>query len=384
MSKTIEVALTGVGWMGSTLLKRIAEQPNAHVHTVMDTNTDRVKALLGELNLDNTNVAHASQYDQVILNDEIDAVFLVTPNAFHGPQSIAAMRAGKHVFCEKPSATTFADHCKQVDLERSMPGIKTYVDYLLNFDTFEQRLRKMIADDTFGKVTQFQINYRHPINIAGNKTWKLDRSIMGDAIGMGINHAISVMVLAMAAQARPLSVFATSMPAQVRPFEADPIWNIQIRFDNDATGFVFGNIDTSNGYDAYHSVSGTKGALIFDSLLDREQKIRMWSESIADGQWFYPLDQARCEKQNITPWPSDTTTPDSGDVAEHQTGQCVKHFFDCIRNDHASHLSFANSGIIAEIGWAAQTSAILNRPVDLPLDRELVSQTLQAKEPVTC
>jgi antitoxin component of RelBE/YafQ-DinJ toxin-antitoxin module len=44
------------------------------------------------------------------------------------------------------------------------------------------------------------VNYRHPINIAEDKVWKLSREIMGDAIGMGIIHALSVMLNIMAAQ----------------------------------------------------------------------------------------------------------------------------------------------------------------------------------------
>jgi hypothetical protein len=67
-------------------------------------------------------------------------------------------------------------------------------------------------------------------------------------------------------------------------------------------------------------------------------------------------------------WPEDTTTPDSGNVVEHQTGACVGHFIECIRNKTKSPLSFVNSQIIAEIGWAAQMSAKLNREIALPLN----------------
>ena len=98
------------------------------------------------------------------------------------------------------------------------------------------------------------MNYRHPINAAGDKVWKLREGTMGDAIGMGINHAISVMVFAMASQARPVAVYATSQNPNVRGFEADPLYNILLKFDNGATGFCFGNIDNGNGYDAYHKI----------------------------------------------------------------------------------------------------------------------------------
>jgi predicted dehydrogenase len=275
------------------------------------------------------------------------------------------MRAGKHVFCEKPCATKFDDFCTQIELEKANPNLKTYVDYILYFDSFEKRLREMITAGEFGQVTQIQVNYRHPVNITGDKVWKLNKNIMGDAIGMGINHAISVMVYAMASQARPITVFASNHNSNVRGFEAEPIYNIMIKFDNGATGFCFGNIDNGNGYDAYHNVFGTEGGLVFESQIDRPYKVRYWSNETTNGKWIRPLDKADAKE---LAWPEDTTTPDSGNVVEHQTGECVGHFIDCIRNNTKSPLSFVNSQIIAEIGWAAQMSAKLHKEVALPLD----------------
>ncbi len=372
--KKIGVGLIGAGWMGSTLLKRLGERPDVKVHALCTSDSARGEKTLAEAGVSGARVLN--DFDEMLEVPGIDAVFLVNPNAYHGPQSIAALEADKHIFCEKPASTTFADHCRQVELAASKPHLKTFVDYILNFDTFEQRLRGMIEAGDFGTVTQIQINYRHPINIAGSKAWKLDRGMMGDAIGMGINHAVSVLLRAMESQARPVSVYATSMPAQVRAFEADPIWNIQIEFDNRASGFIFGNIDSANGYDAFHSVYGTKGALIFDSLLERPQKVRTWREGVADGKWTYPLDEAASRAQGVEPWPADTTTPDSGDVVEHQTGECVAHFLECIHEDRQSPLSMVNSVTVAEVQWAAQASARLKTPVALPLDHDLIRRTL--------
>jgi hypothetical protein len=193
---------------------------------------------------------------------------------------------------------------------------------------------------------------------------------MGDAIGMGIIHGVSAIISAMSAQAKPVAVYATSTPAKVRGFEADPIWNIMIQFDNGSTGFCFGNIDNANGYDAYHNLFGTAGGFTFDSQIDRPWKVKYWSQNTAEGQWVWPLNAEKCKADGNEAllWPDDTTTPDSGNVVEHQTGACVDHFIESIKTDKQSPLSFVNSATIAEIGWAAQISAAQNRPVALPLD----------------
>lgn len=366
--KRIKVGFIGAGWMGSTQLQRITERDDAEVVALFERNTERGRQVLTNLGL-RPNLL-VTDHRQVTENPDVDAVWVVSPNSFHGPQAIEAMQNGKHVFCEKPAATTFADFCREIEIEEANPRLITFVDYILYFDSMEQRLRSMVTDGTFGRITQIQVNYRHPINIAGDKVWKLDKKIMGDAIGMGINHAISVMVYAMASQARPVSVYATSLPSQVRAFEADPIYNIVVGFDNGATGFCFGNIDSGNGYDAYHSLFGTKGAFVFDSQTDHVRKVRYWSEGVADGEWVWPLDRRRCSShgREHLAWPDDTTTPDSGDVVEHQTGACVEHFLGCVADGTASPLSFAGSRVISEIGWAAQMSAASGRRITLPLD----------------
>ena len=364
----VKVAFVGVGWMGAVQLQRLTERDDVEILALFEKNQERGKEVLANLGLSTGLLV--DDYEKTISNPDIDAVWLVSPNSFHGPQAIAAMQAGKHVFCEKPAATTFEDFCKEIELAKANPQLITFVDYILYFDSMEEHLREMVADGTFGQITQIQVNYRHPVNIAGDKVWKLSKEVMGDAIGMGINHAISVMIFLMSSQAKPAAVYATSQPAKVRGFEVDPIWNIVVRFDNGASGFCAGNIDSGNGYDAYHSIFGTEGAFVFDSQVDKSQKVRYWSNKTTEDKWIYPLDAARCEREAVKhlTWPPDTTTPDGGNVIEHQIAACIEHFIDCIKTGKKSPLSFVNSAIIAEIGWAAQISSATGKEISLPLN----------------
>lgn len=368
MSSRIGIGFVGAGWMGGAQLQRLARRPDVEVLALYEKNRERGLDVLKTAGLPETILV--DDYQAILDNPRVTAVWVVSPNRFHGPQSIAALQAGKHVFCEKPTSTVFAEHLRQLDLERQT-GLLTYVDYILYFDTMEQRLRRMVAEGAFGDITQLQVNYRHPVNIVGDKVWKLERAVMGDAIGMGINHALSVMVFLMASQGMPCAVYATSQPARVRGFEADPIWSIVVRFTGGATGYCAGNIDFGNGYDAYHNVHGTKGAFVFDSQTERTHKVRYWSEPLTQGRWIHPLDPERCRTEGVSAlaWPEDTTTPDSGNVIEHQIGACLDHFINCIRSGHPSPLSFGNARSVADIGWAAQMSAALGREIALPLDR---------------
>ena len=355
-------------------MEKVARHPDGEVVALYQRSRDKAGDALASCGLDGS--LYVDSFDDMIARDDVDAVFLCGPNHTHGPQAIAALEAGKHVFCEKPASIRYDEHLKLVELDRARPDQRTLVDYILYFEGFERRLRTLVADDALGKLTHLQVNYRHAVNIAGEKAWKLDRSIMGDAIGMGINHAVSTMLFAKAPQAEVASVYATSQPAHVRGFEADPIWTLQLTFTDGASGVVLGNIDSGNGYDAYHSLYGVKGAIVFDSLLDRPRKVRMWREGVADGQWVYPLDAEACAAAGVEAWPADTSTPDSGDVINHGTTDVVDHFLDCVTSGEDSPLSFANSATVADVNWAARVSALTRRPVDFPLNPEPIASAL--------
>ncbi len=374
----IKIGFVGAGWMGKELMKRFLDRDDVEIAALHQTSAERAGEVLSELGLSKD--LFTSDYASIIGNPGIDAVCIASPNSLHGQQAIAALRARKHVFCEKPCATTFAEFIEQIELDRANPGLVTFVDYIMAFDSMEGHLRQMVADGHFGEITQVQVNYRHPVNITGNKSWKLRQSIMGDALGMGIIHSLFAMVNMMESQSRPVGVFATSQDAKVRDFEAATTWNVLVRFGNGATGLCFGNIDVSNGYDAYHNVSGSAGGFVFDSQQERTHKIRYWSDQVASGKWIFPLDRRRCRDDEVEElvWPDDTTTPDSGNVVEHQTGACVGHFLDCIQTEKQSFLSFANSSHIAELGWAAQISAATGREVGLPLDLDEAGEFFSA------
>ncbi len=365
------VGLLGAGWMGEALLARFVERDDVEVRGLCQRNSDTARATLKAHGLDDS--LWTADAQQILDDPSIGAVVVCTPNALHGAQAIAALEAGKHVFCEKPAATRFDEWFRQIELATARPDQVTFVDYILAFDAMERRLRAMVDSGSFGTIKQIQVNYRHPVNIAGDKAWKLRADVIGDAVGMGIIHALWAMLHAMESQARPVAVFAHSAPARSRPFEVDPIWTIQVRFDNGATGICLGDIDSGVGYDAYHHLSGTDGAFVFDSLAERERQIRYRSHEVGDGtHWVWPLDAARCASEGVgeRAWDAGTDTPSSGDVWKHQTAAAVAHFVECIHDQRPSPLSFEATRSVAEVGWAALWSAATGREIELPLDVE--------------
>jgi len=364
----LKIGFVGAGGMGSSQMSEIVKRNDAQVVMLYEVNTERGKEVLSNLSLEEDILV--DDYQKILNNPDIDIVWLVSPNGFHGSQSISAMKAGKHVFCEKPCATDFEDYVKQIEIEKENPNLKTFVNYLMNFDPMQNRIKNMIARNEFGKITQIQINYRYPINTSGEMSWKLKKKIMGDSIGMGTVHSLSAIINIMEPQAHPVAVYATNLDSQIKGFEAEPIFNIVIRFNNGATGFCFGDIETAKGLDFYHNISGTGGGFVFDNQQELKNKIRYCSDRTTEGQWVWPLDSEKCRREGFESliWETDTNLTDSTEAAGFRLNGCINHFINCVKNDEKSYLSFENASNVAQIGWAAQMSAATGKEISLPLD----------------
>ncbi|MEG9430953.1 Gfo/Idh/MocA family protein [Terriglobus sp. ADX1] len=367
MDNRLRIGFVGPGWIGRVQLQKLHKRTDVLVSAVHGRDYECTASLLHELGLPAD--CNCRSYE-ALLDREIDAVWLASPNQHHGPQAIAALKAGKHLFCEKPTAISYRDDVELQRLASESPHLISFVDFVLYFNPMEQKLLQMVREGVFGDLTQVQINYRHPINTSGGRAWKLTKAAMGDAISMGISHAISLITWIYAANGQhPVSVFAFSDRARVRNFEPDPIWNILIRFSGGGTAFCFGNIDFNAGYDLYHNVTGTAGSFTFDSARPHEQKVRFVSQNVEDGQTIWPL---AVGTDTTHAWPSNMTLPDSGDVLTHGLDDAIDCFLASVRAMKTSPLSLQHSSIIAEIGWAAQLSAVTGQQVALPLDPSLM------------
>ena len=124
----INAAIVGLGWWGQTLVESVSGVSDdiRFVAATTRSLSDDAKAFCKEHDME-----LRASFEDIIGDDTIDAVVLVTPNSVHAAQTIAAAEHGKHVFCEKPVATTFGEYTRQLELSRSNPHLKTFVDYII-------------------------------------------------------------------------------------------------------------------------------------------------------------------------------------------------------------------------------------------------------------
>ncbi len=100
----VPTAMIGTGNRGSYVLQGVLEQPNAKVVALCDINSGRLDKAASAASKDSPKTY--KDWRQVIDRKDIDAVFIATPPHLHSEMAIAALKAGKHVYCEKPAGVT--------------------------------------------------------------------------------------------------------------------------------------------------------------------------------------------------------------------------------------------------------------------------------------
>ena len=126
-----------------------------------------------------------TDYDEMLANPEVDAVFIATPNLFHADQVVAAAGAGKHVLCDKPLGNNVADARRALDACESA-GVSLGVNFHNRHLPWVRDVSRLIAEGTIGDVRVVQLQVasgpRHYDN------WRADPVMAG----LGSVHNVGV------------------------------------------------------------------------------------------------------------------------------------------------------------------------------------------------
>jgi predicted dehydrogenase len=101
----VRIAVVGLGYWGPNLVRVLHELEEAEVSLACDLDSE----LLGKLRRRYPALALTTSFERVLADESIDAVAIATPVSTHYPLAVAALKAGKHVFVEKPMAASVAE-----------------------------------------------------------------------------------------------------------------------------------------------------------------------------------------------------------------------------------------------------------------------------------
>src|SRR5271156_5074453 len=127
--------------------KALKEVPGARIVAVSDDNEARGRAAAERFEADH----FVPDWRQLVRRDDIDVVMVHSENSRHVDQVIAAAAAGKHVFCEKPIATTVADAARMVAAVEKA-GVEGTAAFVSRFSQEASRAKAIVDAGILGTV----------------------------------------------------------------------------------------------------------------------------------------------------------------------------------------------------------------------------------------
>ena len=154
------------------LFPAISKSSYGEIYAVASRDAEKAKVL-------SLNGRIYTSYDDLLADDGVEAVYISLPNAFHLPWAIKAMRAGKHVLCEKPLGMNAAEVREAVAVAKETG--KVFAEASWNrWHPRTQRIQEIVAEGTLGKIKSIRSAFTYDGLDDGNI--RLDPTIGGGVL----------------------------------------------------------------------------------------------------------------------------------------------------------------------------------------------------------
>jgi UDP-N-acetylglucosamine 3-dehydrogenase len=187
---TLKVAVIGCG---SIARHRHFVEYNAHAGVEITAVCDIVGKRANEM-AEKYNARSYTSYEELLANENVDAVSVCLPNALHAPVSIAALNAGCHVLCEKPMATSREEANEMIEAAEKN-NKKLMIAHNQRFVSSHVKARKLIESGEVGKIYSFRTAFGHGgpegWSVDGKESWffKKDEAFIGAMGDLGVHKA---------------------------------------------------------------------------------------------------------------------------------------------------------------------------------------------------
>ncbi len=280
MSKTLRAGLIGAGAIavrGHIPAYRGAK--DVQIAAICDVNVERARSVAKEIGIP----AFYGDYQRMLATEKLDLVSVCSPNVFHAPMAIAAMRAGAHVICEKPMCLTYADAEEMVRVAEAT-GRSLTVGHHMRYQPAPVKAHEMIEQGALGQVYFVKASYLRRSGIPGYGSWFTNKDLSGGGALMDIGCHMLDLSLWMMGHPNPVSVTASTY-AKFGPqakglggwgadhfgpgsrFDVDDLTTAFVRFDNGGTLVLEASWATHGTQGQLLQVFGTEGGLELNAKL---------------------------------------------------------------------------------------------------------------------
>jgi predicted dehydrogenase len=243
---------------------------------------------------------------EIVEDPLVDVVDVTTPNILHAEMVIAAAQAGKHIYCEKPLATTSSDAARIVAAVENA-GVVSIVGFNYLKNPAQAFAKQLIESGDLGEITMFRGTFDQDFlaNPDVPFSWRLDRIQAGTgALGDLGSHSIALAQFLVGDIAEVCGLNTTRIKeraisaggsgyaataqtgAEKRAVENEDITEFLIHFDNGAVGTIgTSRIGMGRKLGLGYEIQGTKGSLYYNQ--ERMNEIQLYRDSDPDREKGY-------------------------------------------------------------------------------------------------
>ena len=282
----MKTAITGTGFMGKVHTEALKRMPGIEIVGIQGSTPEKSKAAAEQLDL---RKAYAS-YDELIADGEIDVVHITTPNRLHFDQTVAALKAGKHVLCEKPLSMTSEESAKLVRLAKESK-LATGVNYNIRFYPLNLEAKARVAAGELGNIHSIFGSYQQDwLFYDTDYNWRVLAEEQGalravadigthwidlvqNITGQKVSALIADLTVLHKTRQRPKGEVETftgklgnDQATEPVDITTDDFGCVMLRFDNGARGAMMVSQVTPGVKNRVHyEISGSKSALHWNS-----------------------------------------------------------------------------------------------------------------------
>lgn len=216
-------------------------------------------------------------YRELVTRDDVDIVNVCTPNYLHREQVLAALEAGKHVYCDKPLAMNAAE-AEQMANAANKAGTTCQVTFHLRYSPAILRAKQLVDEGFLGDITAFRAAYLHAGYVDPNRpiSWRTDKEKAGGGalVDLGshvldlLRHLMGDFVRVRAElrtiiKERPISVGSD----EKAPVTVDDMALVELELPGGVIGTMeVSRVATGAQDDMRLEIHGAKGAVRFDLM----------------------------------------------------------------------------------------------------------------------
>lgn len=256
--------------MGADHARIVAEDlPGATLQVMCDMDADRAKSVADNFGAFDVSI----DPEAVVKRDDVDAIIVASPDFTHAPLSLASIKAGKRMLCEKPLSQSSVECIEVMQAEQAAGGKFVQLGFMRRYDQSYIEMRGALSDGTLGRALMMHNFHRNVDTPAADFTGAM-------AITNSAPHEFDVVRHVLGCEYKAISAW---QPRRSDDVVAPVVMLLETSDDQIVTIEI--NNNAAYGYDVRAELVGEQGSIAMNNVAYTRTELKLSSSTRYDADW---------------------------------------------------------------------------------------------------